>query len=868
MSSILSGIAAASLPFCQILAANPEAGIPDLSERVQIKGAVTGGFIHPGIGFTKEILENARRQVLAKRDPWYSGYKALAASPNSAKDAACRNESKTMPGRPGTDAFDSRGVQNMLKQDASRAKQQALMYFFTGDEGYRANAMHIIRVWSQMDPRKYKVYSEAHIHASYPVQDLIIAAELLRYTSFQDPKLAWTEADTANFTNNFAVPAVNTFLNENGWFMNQNGYPLAAAMSKDIFANDRKEYEKRVEWFTVNKTAPNKGWNSSITDLARLVDTNAQTGKMADKPNVQLMEMGRDQAHAGDDMEIFTNTARMMNAQGTKVDPVTGMISTAPDAVGPYEFLGDRILAAADQFCRFMLGYDTPWIPAPYDMGPNGEVRGIYPRIADNYRGRIRGFDFWDPYFYYACRKGVDVAAKAPYYDKAFAKRIVASPTDWIFIPGNVSGEGARVPATEQEPAAIEVARRSTLFDENARVVREGESEFVRITPSAEGARIAILSADMDKKKIGLRVRTNGVAEIAMSGLAEPWLIPDTQGQWRNITYDLGAFERFRDIVYFSVKGAPGVTVDIDRLVRVDADKLDVPAFRSAAKDIKLVAYVGAPVELDFAPAGSGEVGSTDKPAGAVLDAKTGAFSWKPVEADDVAFVVTLSDGEALGASKVGIRVAPSRKAAVDEVAAAFNPQTEYVAATAEEFQARLSLVKGAIPSASDKEFVALLRQLEQAAGALEPLTPQLPDGSMDFPKLVRSSNIGESIALLVDGNDDTFPVYFLAKDLNYIFDFGPGFEISVTAFAIEGRLNFENRAQDTALFGSNDGKTWVQLTPAIKDPPTELTRVEVEPEHRDNKFRFLKSEKTSRASAPLFEPSELRIFGKRLETK
>ena len=48
------------------------------------------------------------------------------------------------------------------------------------------------------------------------------------------------------------------------------------------------------------------------------------------------------------------------------------------NAVGPYEFLDDRILAAANYFWQYMLGYDTPWVPVPYSISPDGTVRGIY----------------------------------------------------------------------------------------------------------------------------------------------------------------------------------------------------------------------------------------------------------------------------------------------------------------------------------------------------------------------------------------------------------------------------------------------------------------------------------------------------------
>lgn len=871
LAPALAALSAAS-PFGALVAQTAPPEVPEPSSKVRILPATTNGFIHPGIGLTKAILENARKQVIAKKEPWYSGYKTLAANPHSAKTVRCRNEDPRNPGRPEVDAYDNKGIEGRLKQDAAKAKRQALMYFFTGDPAYRANAMNIVRVWSKMDPKKYKNYNEAHIHASYATQDLIAAAELLRYTSSEDPKLAWTDADTRAFTDNFATPAIRTFLDGNGWFMNQNGYPLAASMSGDIFTNDRKNYEKRVEWFTVNKSGPNKGWSSSITDLARLVQTNAITGETLEEPIVQLVEMGRDQAHAGGDVEIFMNTARQMNAQKTRVDPATGTISTAANAVGPYEFLGDRILAAADQFCRFMLGYDTPWAPTPSDIAPDGTVRAIYPRIADNYRGRIRGLDFWDAYYYYASAKGEELAKKAPYYDEAFGKRIVNSDTDWIYIPASVAGEGARVPSTVQEPDAVEVELRSTVLDGIANSMREGETGFVRVTPTEKGTRIALLSCDTGEKTLALRVRTTGPAEIRMSGFAKPWILPDTKGQWRCATYTMGGLEKLGDIVFLSVTPAGGsgdAAVDLDQIVRKGADKLERITFVSGNDDLEVVGWAGAPLALDLgAKSTSGakaEIASADKPEGSSLDSATGAFAWTPAVVGQFAFTVSATAGDSAAAKRVRIRVATDREAAIHQAASAFDPSTPYVAATRKEFEVRFEASKK-LGAADDASFAAGLSALQKAAAALEPLTPRLPDGSVDFPKLVASSDIGEKIALLADENDDTFPVYLIAKDLNYVFDFGPGFQIAPTAFALEGRLNFESRTQDTAFFGSDDGKTWVQLTAPIAKAPAELARIEVMKEQAGKKFRYLKVEKTSRDSAPIFEPSELRIYGQRYE--
>ncbi|MEI8037969.1 MAG: hypothetical protein WCJ14_06225 [Verrucomicrobiota bacterium] len=840
---------------------------PEPSTKVEIRGGVVQGFTHPGIGLTREMLANARAQVLAKRDPWYSGFRKLAAHPGSAEVVSCGIQSAKDPSQPDSDTFDSRGMVARLKHDADKAYRQALMYYFTGKEAHRANAMHIIRVWSKLDPKKFKSFAEDHIHASYPVQDLIMAAELIRYTSAPNAGLQWTVKDTEAFTHHFVVPAVATFFNHNGWFMNQNGYPLTAAMAGDIFTNDRPNYQKRVEWFTVNKDAPNKGWSSSILHLARRVDTNAITGEKVQEPVVQLMEMGRDQAHAGDDVEIFMNTARMINAQGTRVDPATGTISTKNDALGPYEFLNERILAAADQFCRFMLGYDTPWVPAAYDIAPDGSTRAIYPRIADNYRGRIRGFDFWDAYFHQAWRRGVDMAKNYPYYHEAFSKRIVNSDFDWISIPGNVSGEGARVPQTVMEPEVVEIEQRSTRFDSNAAVVTESDVSFVRVKPTASGTRIAILSCDTDRKTLWLRIRTNGVATLDMSGFSQPWLLPDTRGEWRLVAYTMGELERFGDIVYFIVKGAPPTQVDLDQLVRKPDAKLHAPEYRSGRGELRVVAYVGAPVQLDFAATGNEvRVTSLDMPKDAALNSLTGLFQWHPPQAGEFEFVVMAAEHESITPRRVRITVTADPKQAVERIADAHDPAVAYVAAGLQRCKELYDDAHQSLNGPDDQAFYPKLAALQAAFDRLEPLTPRLRDGSMDFPKVVVSSNIGAQIALLTDGNDDTFPVYFLAKDLNYIFDFGAGFQFSASAFALEGRLNFENRAQDTAFFGSDDSQHWTQLTPEITQLPIEMTRVAVSPPQLDARFRFLKIAKTSRKSAGLFEPAELRIYGQRHE--
>ena len=835
----------------------------EATNNVQIHETITNGFRHPGILLTKEMLDIARAQVMAKRDPWLFHFNKMAAHSSSSKTVTFSNQSKTDPSKPSNYAFNSRGMRNQLDADGDKAYRQALMYYFTGDMTYRANAMRGIRIWSQMDPNKFDTFGASHIHAPYAVMGMVMAAELMRYTDCSDPELVWTDEDTKALKENLIIPSINKYMYSNGWFMNQSGYPLAGAMACYIFMNDREGYEKRVEWFTVNKTAPNKGWSSSIQDLFRLVEVNAQTGERVEEPFVQLMEMGRDQAHAAGDMEIAVRTSRLMNAQGTKVDPVLGTVSTASNAVGPYEFLDNRLLAGAEYVSRYMLGYDTPWTPSPSSIGSNGEIKQIYYRLADNYRGRIRDLNYWDIYYYFTYQKGMNVAEVAPHFYEAFQKRVVSSDFEWIFIPTGVKGEAARIPQTEQEPEAVEIAERSTGFG-NASVMEENGNSFLRVKPSEEGVKIALLSIKTPSKTVGLKMRTTGVVTLEMEGYSKPWLLPNTQGEWQKVSYTMPAIEHVEDIIFVHVKASPETSVDLDQFLRMRKKQLTTPLFNNGCKPLHINAYVGATVSLDFSATNATQISSLDMPEGAKLNAKTGAFTWSPQEVGETSFVVQAFDGKTITPLMVTVMVASDRKAAMEAIKSVYNPNIAYVKKSQDKCTKLYEKVKRDAKGSSDAAFWESLVLLQQAYDNLEVLTPLLPDGSIDFPKIVVPSYIGNSIGLLTDNNDDTYPLSGLPKDQSYIFDFGPDFEASFTAFCMEGRMNFDERMAGTVFYGSNNQKQWIELTEPTKYS-IDMVKVNVFEKMQSEKFRYLRVQRHGRG---LFEPAELRIFGLRHEAR
>ena len=226
------------------------------------------GFTHPGVGLTKELLENVRTKVRAGAEPWNTYFNSmLVPSSDAARSITSSNSGDGI--NPSINYLDSQGDNPKFIADSIKAYSQAVMYLITGDEVYRKNGMMIIRIWEKMDPEKFVYFVDSHIHTGVPLNRMVMAAEILRYTSSQTELLAWTDQDTADFTNNLITPVIKTYMSSPDHFMNQHNYPLMGAMAGYIFSGNKEGYDKSVEWFTVNATAKDQGLNGSVKQLFR-----------------------------------------------------------------------------------------------------------------------------------------------------------------------------------------------------------------------------------------------------------------------------------------------------------------------------------------------------------------------------------------------------------------------------------------------------------------------------------------------------------------------------------------------------------------------------------------------------------------------
>ncbi|MFJ8019303.1 putative Ig domain-containing protein [Streptomyces sp. NPDC096311] len=861
----------------------------------------SAGFSHPGIGLTASDFTNARRQVRAGVEPWKSYFDAMLKTSYSSKTLTSKNGS-TVLDQPGTDAFTNVGTESKLIDDSMGAYTQAILYYITGDDVYRANAMKIIRIWSHMNPDKYAYYADSQIHTGVPLYRLLSAAELLRYTSYNDKytdyNLAWTDADTANLTKNLITPMTATFLYKNTNYFNQHSYPLVGALAGYIFTDNRARYSEGVEWFTVNATSTKQDINGAIAGIFKKVDKKNPLNPYG-YSFVQHQEMGRDQAHAGGDVDTLAGLARIVSTQGTKVDPVKGTPSAAKNAVSPFRFLDDRLLAGANAYARYMLGYQTPWV----------DLSGGPGMIAGGYRGRLAVLSsISELYDIYTYQEKVDVEKEAPYLALAhreangplfyrggtltnFWGGVDTGPEYWLAFPSKLAGQVPRVAVD----ANVQVETKSVAFDSHTKIKTEGDRIFARVKPSAKGSLLAVHDLEYsDRTKyspVALMIRTSATStlEIAKDQTTAPFhtmTLPNTHGQWRNVTYDMSysaaPVSRSGDnIAYYEIIGKSHSPVDIDYVNVLAGTQLSKLAFPQG--DATTVLGVqGAALSTSLAATDSNSADTVTYegdglPSGARLDPATGELSWTPSKSQAGVhdLLVVASNGTVDTVLKVRVDVAQDRASAYTKAQAGYDAGQKYTSASLTAFQTASDAAKAAIPAATDADFLASLVQLQKAVAGLQLLSPLVADdGSLNYPSLATSSLTPDTLRNLVDGDYNTTTGDLTAP---FTLDFGAGFRVQASAFGLQARYMFANRSMGANVYGSNDGQSWTLLTAHETTDTTAqnyaMETIPVRSEVKDQSFRFFKVQvddpgvPNDPAYPGLSSFGEVRIHGTRIET-
>ncbi|MBE1875525.1 discoidin domain-containing protein [Myceligenerans pegani] len=910
-TTLLVPAAAATEPAAAPAAAGQAVTEAATTEPPQIvRSTSDAGFTHPGVGLTADHLENARTQVLAGVEPWASYYEAMTETGFASRTFRAQNAGPS-DDEPRSDTYDNAGMRSRALNDGTGALTQALRYVVTGDEVYRANALHVIRTWSSMDPAKYVYFPDAHIHTGEPLYKLLAAAEIIRSTtpvndSLDGYDLRWTDRDQQRIEDNLIRPVLDTFLFSQNRLWNQHLYGVVGMIAAAIFLDDAELYAERVEWYTVNSTYTSEHTinggdvNGSLVALYRVIDADDPLNPYG-YDFVQHIEMGRDQAHAAGDVDILTALARIVHNQGTRLDPVDGTVSTAPDAVTPYEFLGNRTLAGADVFAAFMLGEDVPFI----------DTSGGSGKLSQAYRGRLI-----DPaselYYQYTYVAGVDVETEAPHVAEAFAHRdgpryyngtgvanfwnLRGSDFNaaeyWVAFPPQLADENVTVPPLQDGPE-LQVARFGHAVGAGAQVGTDDDGTgYVRLDATAgdeaDDGYVAVRRAAWAGRNgtslVGFRVRTDATATLEVrpspdAATHATVTLPDTGGEWRYVTLDIDQAKHpvspvGSNIVFLSAAdGAAPVDV---ASVLAQANGTLTPVTFDVGDALSFVAVVGEPIVRPLATSGATPDVLTlqDTPSSASLTAD-GTLTWTPA-ADDAGthrLVVVASHEQTDTALPVTVTVAPDREAAIGASLDGLQEPAAYTAATWADVAAARDAARAGIEDADASEFAALLDDLRVAVDGLALLDPRLPDGTLDFSRIVDAPLSTPTLIALTDGDNQT--TWGDQRVPSMVLDFGIGYRVRADAFGFLARDTFPNRAEGTNVYGSVDGESWTLLTehPNAGDDVA-IEEVPVREEVRDTRFRYLKLQidepgpPTDPAyPAVIWTLADFRIDGERTET-
>jgi hypothetical protein len=397
----------------------------------------TSGLIHPGILQTKAQLDTMQRHVRNGDQPWASAFAAFSKEANCSTNPRILYAGWTDIPRGGGLGKGGNYVTFRMAKDANTAYKQTVMWYITGDESYRLNALKIIRDYCAI--KTVAPHWDAQIRWGVASYQLCCAAEVLRYSDANTDASRWTEDDTAQFS--ALLQAGEELITGTGYWMNQHGFSTAGEMGTAIFLDDKALYDEAVERTTVNSRGQSGGRNGSIKWQMRLVTENFLTHEQV-KPQVQLVEMMRDQNHAGINVAALSTCCQTIYNQGTKVDPVTGTVSTAADAIDAFDFLDNRLLAGTDYFTRFALGEPVTWIPI--DMGDQikGEPHGYNDLgILYNHYKYIEKWPTTDPRFRAVAEAYESLIPEPAAIDFPNASTLLLTPNEGLIPPATTAAK-------------------------------------------------------------------------------------------------------------------------------------------------------------------------------------------------------------------------------------------------------------------------------------------------------------------------------------------------------------------------------------------------------------------------------------------
>lgn len=276
-------------------------------------GFPTPQFAHPGVLLTREDLEILKANI--KREPWKSGFEALAAEGRSKLGYKMGGPFKEVKRAPHENLWPWRG-------DMMAIWNLSRMWYFTGDTAYAQKAHDILLAWAT----RHTSFGgrESMLDLGDYAVCFVGGADILRGTW-----PGWTTADTAavkKYFNDVLIPASNPYGESQFGAANKGALALCAKGLMAIFNED----------------------TATLKTVVYQVRTLAHIGLRSSNDIGMLGDSLRDQGHAHGQLVSLALLAETLWKQGIDI----------------YSDYDNRILAAGEYFARVNnLAVATPFLP-------------------------------------------------------------------------------------------------------------------------------------------------------------------------------------------------------------------------------------------------------------------------------------------------------------------------------------------------------------------------------------------------------------------------------------------------------------------------------------------------------------------------
>ena len=851
--------------------------------------------VHPAISSSPQELLRVRQHILNKDQPWYGYYTNFAASGFASKSYAIRNDKNPsadfdhLEPNYSYDSYSTSLFNGPMTQDATAAYYQAIMYFMTGDPAYRTKAMRIVLLWGSLDPSKAKYVTDAHIHQGPPMYYMNAAAELLRYTSTGHEELKWKDAYSQKYSDNFQKPALSLWMENNTNWLNQHQTSVMATLSSYVFMDSKADYERVLEWATVNaSTPPQYAYQNGAIANAMFEFSVDSNGNVLDKPVVAVKEMVRDQPHSFDNIEGLAILADIISAQGTLLDPVGGTATAAGNGVDVYSFLNDRLIKGVNYYYKYNLGYDVPFND------------GLNAPISPDRRGRLGGRE--DFYYIYKYGKGyTDNNPDFKYVAEAMYRTWeiygLTVNDSWLYIPDGALGTPVPSVVVQENGGTVpyQFETRYTAFDNG--ITRTNDS--IRVEAAESGSKFAVYGAGIWRNgNLAFRIKSNAITTLKFQGNIgkEPFAtvnLPDTGGEWKYVIVNLasvpGTAFQADSIIYFNVSGKTGDYVEFDHLL-VNSTTVIAPLFKGAVNVLHLDSYTSAQLQYDLSNSASNTgqsitYGIIEDSAGFVRNANmtvdsNGVLSGNipaSTPSGDYSFFVTATNGTAINMLAVTISVTGSYRDAIENVIRTYDPAKKYETASYTVFRTKY---EAALALAESGDAVAqnqALLDLKAAVSGLRLLNPLISDGALDLTGIAVGApdSSGINMGSLVDLNASGIPIRWIVDQKQFTMDFGEGFKVKPSEFRMMPDSGFPARSEGAIILASNDYTNWVRISDDIPGFTTDWSTYTVKDEYKNTGFRYFRMKdltsgvlnKDDYTEDQPFTIADLHIFGERFET-